>query len=154
MKTKHPGTRVTSSETIARQLRPNASGGAKLRYFFEEVIVCIEKEGNARDERIDLQTSIESGLDVSDRVREGERQLLNRCRSRLADVISADGNRVPVRNFLLAVTEDIGDKAQRKLRRIDIQTPRDVLFQNVVLNGPVDDRRRDALLPGHGDIHR
>ena len=78
-------------------------------------------------------------------MREREGDLLDGGRAGLADVITADGNRVPVRHFTLAEGEDVGDDPQGGAGRIDVRAARDVLLQNVVLNRAGQLRGWDAL---------
>ena len=88
------------------------------------------------------------------RVREGERHLLHRRRSRFADVIAADRDRVPVRQLALAVGEDVGDDAQRLTRRVDIGAARHVLLEDVVLHRAGDAARGHALALRDRDVER
>ena len=87
-------------------------------------------------------------LHVRDPVRERERDLLRGRRPRLAHVIAADRDRVPLRDPLAAVREQVGDDPHRRLRRVDVRAARGVLLQEVVLDGAADLRRVDALLLG------
>ena len=62
----------------------------------------------------------ERGLDVGDAVGERERDLLDRGRARLADVVARDRDRVPLRHVLRAVREGVGDEPHRGPRRVDV----------------------------------
>ena len=119
--------------------RPQPPRGAELRDLLEEVVVRVEEEREPRPERVDVEAGVARRLHVGDRVGERERHFLHRRRARLANVVAADRDRVPLRHFALAEREDVGDDAQRRLRRIDVGAARDVLLQDVVL-----DRARTA----------
>ena len=57
--------------------------------------VRVEEERQPRSEVVDREPAAESRLDVGDRVREREGDLLDRRRSGLADVVAGDRDRVP-----------------------------------------------------------
>src|SRR6476660_9572713 len=99
-------------EPVPHDPGPDASRSPEFCNFFEKAVMGIEKEGNSRGKRVDIQAGFESGFDVRKRIRESERQFLNSRRACFADVISADRNRVPVRNLMFAVAKDIGDQAK------------------------------------------
>src|SRR5215813_7019826 len=90
MESKHPRPRIFCAKAISHQLCPNATRRTEFGDFFEEVIVRVKEKGNSRCERINIKAPIQRGLHVRDRVRECERELLNRGRATFADVISAD----------------------------------------------------------------
>ncbi len=102
-----------------------------------------QKKRQPRRELVDVEARIDRSLHVRDRVRQRERDLLRRRRTRLADVVARDRDRVPARHVLRAVREDVGDDAHRLARRIHVRAAGDVLLEQVVL-----DRARD-LLGGH-----
>ena len=79
---------------------------------------------------------------------ERERELLHRRRARLADVVAADRDRVPVRDPLGAVREQVRRQPHRGPRREDVVPARDVLLEDVVLDGAAERSRRHALLLG------
>jgi hypothetical protein len=49
----HPGARVLGAELVAHDVRPNAAGGAEFGDFFEEIVMRVEEEGEARSEVVD-----------------------------------------------------------------------------------------------------
>ena len=91
---------------------------------------------------------VDRGLHVGDAVGERERDLLHGRRAGLTDVVAGDRDRVPLRDALAAVGEDVGDEPHRRTRRVDVRAAGDVLLQQVVLDRAVDRRRRHALLLG------
>ena len=127
------------SRAISAQRRP---GGAELGDLLEEVRVRVEEEGEARREVVDREPARERRLDVGDRVREREGDLLDRRRAGLADVVAGDRDRVPARDLAAAELEDVGRELQRGARREDVGSARDVLLQEVVLD------RAGELVPG------
>ena len=114
----------------------------------------VEEERQPLAERVDVEAGVDGGLHVGDGVGERERHFLDRRRARLADVIAADRDRVPLRHVALAEREDVGDDAERRFRRVDVGAARDVLLQHVVLHGAGERRWRHALLLRDGDVQR
>ena len=87
------------------------------------------------------------GREVLEPVREREGDLLHGRRARLADVVARDRDRVPARDVLLAEREDVGDEAQRRLRRERVRPPRRVFLEDVVLDRPRERRPRRCRGP-------
>jgi hypothetical protein len=147
-------TRVGGAEAIAHDPRPQPACGAELRDLFEEVVVRVEEERQALAEGVRLQTAVDARLHVGNAVRERERHLLHGRRSRLADVIAADRNRVPLRRLALAERDDVRGDTQRRTRRVDIRAARDVLLEDVVLNRARHLPRVATLPARHRDVER
>jgi len=145
----HHRPRVLRTEPLAHDPCPEPTRGAELRHLLEEVHVAGEEEGQARGEVIDAQAGVDRRLHVRDAVREGECDLLCRRRPRLAHVVAADRDRVPLRDPLAAVREQVRDQSHRRRRRIDVRPARRVFLQQVVLDGPGQLRRLDTLLLPH-----
>ena len=134
--------------------RPDPPGGAVLGDLLEEVAVRVEEERHARHERVDVEPGVDAPLHVLDAVAQRERQLLERRRARLADVVAAHRDRVPPRHFVGAEREDVGDEPHRRARREDVLLLRDELLEDVVLNRARQRRPVGALLLGHDQVHR
>ena len=64
-------------------------------------------------------------------------------------MIPRDRNRVPFRDLVAAVGENVGDQPQGLRGRVDIGATRDVFLEHVVLNRPVERSCGDPLLLGH-----
>ncbi len=126
--------RVRRAEPLAHDARPDAPRRPELRDLLEEVVVRVEEEGQARAEVVGRQTGRDRGVAVGDAVRDRERELLHRGRARLADVVAGDRDRVPRRDALRAVREEIGREPHRRARREDVVPARDVLLEDVVLH--------------------
>src|SRR5207237_268072 len=86
-------------KALAHDTRPQTPRGAKLGYFFQKVVMRVEEKRDPRREFVDFQACLACRFDISNRVGDGERDFLNGSGARLANVIPADRNRVPVGNF-------------------------------------------------------
>jgi hypothetical protein len=62
--------------------------------------VRVEEERDLRHERVDVEPGVDAPLHVLEAVAQRERELLQRGRARLADVVAADRDRVPARHFV------------------------------------------------------
>ena len=82
---------------------------------------------------------------VRDAVRDRERELLHRGRAGLADVVAGDRDRVPRRDPLGAVREQVRRQPHRRPRREDVVPARDVLLEDVVLHRAAQRGAGDAL---------
>ena len=146
--------RVGRAEPLFHDPRPQPPRRAELRDLLEEVVVGVEEERQPLAERIDVEARAARRLHIGDRIRERERHLLDRRRSRFADVIPADRNRVPLRHLSLAEREDVRHDPERRLRRIDVGAARDVFLEDVVLNRSRERLRRHALPLADRDVQR
>jgi hypothetical protein len=97
----------------------------------------VEEERKAR-RRIQSTSSpaVDAVLDSTHAVAQRERQLLGCGRSRFADVVTADRDRVPPRHMLGAKGEHVGNQAHGRSGRVDVFLLRDEFLQDVVLNRP------------------
>src|ERR1700676_901661 len=84
-------------EAIFHHAIPNLARGAVLGDLLEEVVVRVEEKTQARAEVVDIKPTTARPLDIFDAVVERERQFLERGGAGLANVISADRNRVEAR---------------------------------------------------------
>ena len=114
--------------------RPQPPRRAELRHLLEEVVVRVEEEGEPRAELVRREARRDRRLAVGDAVREREGELLHRGRAGLADVVPGDRDRVPARQPLGAVGEEVGRQPHRRPRREDVVPARDVLLEDVVLD--------------------
>jgi hypothetical protein len=108
--------------------------------------VAVEEEGQARREVVHREAGVERRLHVGHAVGQRERDLLHGRAALLAEVVAGDRDRVPARDLLAAVREQVGREPHRGLRRVDEVPPRDVLLEDVVLDGAAQLLGRDALL--------
>ena len=151
---KHCGARIPALESLGHDLVPDLAGCTVLRDFFKQIVVCIEKERQPRRKFVDIQTGTARPLDVFDAVIQGEGEFLKRCRAGFANVISADRDRIPLRNVFRSKLECIDDELHRWLGREDVRLLRDVFLQNVVLNRTAQLVPLHALLFCNDQIHR
>ena len=133
---------------------PDAARRAELRDLLEEIIVRVEEERDLAGDLLDRKRGGARGLEIGDAVREGEGDLLHRRRAGLADVVPADADRVPARQLVPAVGEQIRGDAQGGLRREDVGAARDVFLQDVVLHGPRQRLERNLLLSRDRHVQR
>ena len=153
VETQLPRTLVLRTEAIPHQPGPDFPCRAELGDLLEEVAVYVEKKAQPGNEAIDLQAALDSPLYVFDSGSEGEDQLLQGRRARLANVIAADRDRVELRSVRGAELQRIDDQTHRRTRRVDVLLLRHILFENVVLDRPRKPRPISALLLGHDEIH-
>ena len=146
--------RIGRMKTVFHDPRPQPPGRAELRDFLEKIVVGVEEEREPLAELIDVEPRVDRRLHVRDGVCEGERHFLYGGRTGLADVITADRDRVPVRQLAFAERENVGHDPKRRTRRIDVRAARDVLLQDVVLDRARKSRQPDALSLGDGDVQR
>src|SRR6185369_2378328 len=123
------------AEALAHDARPQAPRRADLGDLFEEVVVDVEEERQARSEVVRVKPALDGRVDVTDPVGERERELLDRRRAGFADMVAADRYRMPLRRFLHAELDHVGHDPQRRLGRTDPFLLRDELLEHVVLDG-------------------
>ena len=84
--------------------------------------------------------------------REGIGDLLDGRRSSFLQVVGADVDRVPPRHVPDRVADEVDSAAQARARREDVGAAGEVFLDEVVLCGPGEKRRRDAMLLGVGHV--
>ena len=147
-------TRVGRAEAVAHDVRPQPPRRAELGDLLEKVVVAVEEERKALSQTVDVEPGVDGGLHVGDGVGKREGDLLRGCRPGFADVVPADRDRVPLRQFTLAEREDVGDDPQRRGWRVDVGPAREVLLQDVVLDRAAQRRQRDGLAPRDRCVER
>src|SRR5437867_4612124 len=121
------------SKTSFHDLRIHSARSPKLRYFFKEVRLRYKEKCEAGSEVIDVNAGFRNGLCDSNRVGHRERDLLNRGRSGLVDVITTEIDWVVARQVPGTVHNEIAHDANR---RTDWKNPfllGDVLLKDVSL---------------------
>ena len=136
------------------QLAPQQPAGPEFGDLHEEVHPDTPEERQPGGERIDVQTGVQSRLEVVDAVGQGVGELEIRCGSGFLDVVARDRNGIELRHVRAGVGEDIGDDPHRRLRRIDVGIADHELLEDVVLDGPGEFLRRHALLLGGNHVQR
>ena len=134
------------------QLRPQHARGALLRHLHEEVHAGVPEERQPRREAVDVEAGGDAGAHIFDAVGERVGELEVAGRACLLHVIAGDRDRVELRHVLGGVGEDVGDDAQRRLRRIDVGVAHHELFEDVVLDRAGELFRRHALFLGGDDV--
>ena len=135
-------------------LGPQHARGAQLGDLHEVVHADRPEEAEARREVVDVQPRSDAGADVFQAVRQRVAQFDVRGRARFLHVVAADRDAVELRHLRRAVAEDVADDLHRRRRRIDIGIADHELFQNVVLNGPAQLLRGNALLLRRHNVER
>src|SRR5260370_35824772 len=97
MKAELPRAVILRAIALAHPARPDPASGAELRDLLEEVDVGVEEERQARCEVIDAHPSFDARVDVCHSIGERERELLCGGRTRPAEVVARDGDRVALR---------------------------------------------------------
>ena len=148
-----PGAWVAGAKRLAHLPRPDAARRTELGNLLKEVVMAVEEEAKARGEVVYVQAACDGPAHVLQAIAQGEGQLLRRRRSRLADVVAADGDGVPQGHLARAELDRVGDEAHRRLWREDVLFLGDVLLENVVLQRSPELRARHALFLCGGNIH-
>ena len=138
---------------VADPARPDPSAGTELGDLLEEVEVAVEEEAQPRRERVDVQPAREPELDVAEPVGQRERELLRGRRAGLADVVARDAQRLVRRDLLDAVLHQVTDQLEVRLRAEQPFLLRDVLLEDVGLQGAVELAGVDARPLGSDEHH-
>ncbi len=127
---------------LRHQPRPEETRGAQLRDLHEEIHADAEEERKPRREIVDGETLGQRGAHISKAVGERESELLHAGRAGFLHVIAGDRDRIEARHALGREIDDVGDDPHRRLGRIDVGVPHHELFEDVVLDGAGELRRR------------
>jgi hypothetical protein len=116
--------------------------------------VCASKKKlSPGGEGIHVEPAGEAQLDVAETVGERVRQLLRGRRAGLPDVVAADRQRLVSRDLAGAVLHQVADEAQMRLGGEQPLLLRDVLLEDVGLQGPVESAEVGALPLGGDQVH-
>ena len=154
MEAEFHGLVLLRAEAVAHDLRPDAAGCTILRDFFEHVVVRVPEEGETARKVVDVESRLDGGIDVGDAVGNRKGDFLGSRRAGFADMVARDGNGVPLRYVLRAVSEDVGDEAHGRARREDVGAASRILLEDIILNRARELVCGHALLLGNGDVHR
>ena len=149
-----PRARILRAVLLPHLPRPDPPRRAVLRDLLEEVEVRVEEEGEPRRERVDVEAALEARLHEREAVGERERELLRRVRAGLADVVAGDRDRVHERQPLGAPLDHVHDEPHRRRGREDPLLLRDVLLEDVRLDGAAEPLERNALLLADARVER
>ncbi len=109
----------------------------------------VPEERKPRRELVDVEPRLLRRPHVRQAVGERERHLLGGRGAGLANVVAADRDRVPRRQLVAAVREEVGDQPHRRLRRVDVGAAGRVLLEDVVLDRAPDQPGGHALFLRH-----
>src|SRR5919112_859889 len=110
--------------------------------------VCVWKRSLSDRESVDREPGVDRRLHVGDPAAQRESDLLHRRGPLLAEVVAGDRDRVPPRDVLLAIGEQVRREPHARLGREDEVPARDVLLEDVVLHGAAQLCGLHALLFG------
>ena len=128
MEAHQPRARILCAEAVPHQSIPNLACSPVLRDLLEEIIVRVEKEAQPWPKLIHFQTPPPRPLHVLHAVIDRECEFLQGGRARLADVVSADGDRVKPRSEFRSELERVHHQTHAGCRRVDVFLLCDVLL--------------------------
>src|SRR5262245_4170958 len=120
--------RPCTSPAPTPRARPHPAGGAELRHLGQEVHRRGQEREQSRRHHVDRHPASDHRVQVGDRVRERERDLVHRARSGLPDVVAAHCQRHPGRDLSAYVLDRVDGQVQRRLRREDLGAARGELL--------------------------
>ena len=136
MGAQHFGALIFGTKTI-HDAMPERTCGTQLRHFHEEVHADAEEEGKPTGKGIDVQAACHGTLHIFLAVCDGERQFLHRRRAGFMHMVAGNRNAVKLRHIRAGIGDDVRNDPHRRFGRIDVGVADHELFQNIVLNGPV-----------------
>ena len=136
------------------ELGPQQPCGPQLRNFHEEVHADAPEEAEARREVVDAHAGADAAAQVFQPVRQRVAELEVGRRPRFTHVVARDRDRVVARHLFGCELEDVADDPHGGLGRVDVGVADHELLEDVVLDGPGELGRCDALLLGGHDIER
>ncbi len=116
---------------------------------------CELKKNERRGAKlIHIHPALKAGFNIREAVGKREGQLLHGRGARLADVIPADRDGIPLRHLARAVLDHVGHDPHGRTGRIDPLFLGDVLFKDVRLDRPPELGRTCTFLFGDHNIER
>ena len=131
------GPLAASAVDVAQPPGPDPPGGAELGDLLEKIDVRVEEEGQPGRELIHVQAAGQAEFHVAEPVGQREGQFLGGRRARLPDVVAGHRQRLVPGDVLAAVLHQVADEAQVRARLEQPLLLRDVLLEDVGLQGPV-----------------
>ena len=154
MEAQQPRARIFGPKFLFHHPGPNSTGGAVFGNLFKEIVVSVEEEAEAGGKVVHVQPALDAPLDVFDAVDQGEGQLLRGSAARFPDVVAADADGIPAREFFGPKFDGVRHQAHTRFGREDVFFLSDVFFEDVVLDGAAQLAAGDAAIVGHGNVHR
>src|SRR5690242_15576980 len=110
MEAEHHGLGFARPKPLFNYMRPQSPRGPVLGDLLQEIAVPVEEKGQPGGELVDILSPVQHFLRIGDAISQRERNLLYGSRTRLPDVVPADGNWVPTRHIARAVHDDIANQ--------------------------------------------
>ncbi len=134
---------------------PQQTRGAQLGGLHKEIHADGKEEGQAPCELVHVHPRLDRGAHVFLAVGKGIGQFLHQVRPGLLHVIARDRDRIEFRHLGAGVFNDVRNDPHRRFRRINIGVSDHEFLEDVVLNGPRQQRLIVALfLAGHNEIRK
>jgi len=114
--------------------------------------VRIEKEGQLRRKFIHVHTGFFRCIYISNGIGKRKSNLLRCCGACFTNVISRYADRIPIWDFSLAIAHGICYQPHAGRGWENISSTRDILFQNIILDGTTQFSGSHALLFRDGDV--
>src|SRR5207237_4769160 len=118
----------------------------------KQVIMTVEEEGELPCKFINVQSSIDGSLDITNGIGECKGYFLHCCRACLTNMIATDADGVPLGQVFGAIAKQIGDDAHRVLWRVNIRAASSIFLEDVVLYGAGELAYIGSLFFGDRDI--
>ena len=140
---------VLDAVALAGDLVPQPHEGAHLAHLLDEPHAGVDEEGDPADDLGEVLgrdlAGVPDGVEHRDRRAQRVGELLRRRRAGLLQVVAADVDRVPLRDLVDGVGDQVGDQPQRVLGREDVGPAGEVLLDDVVLGGAGELVRRPRV---------
>ncbi len=144
---------LASSITFSKITGPQLTGGAEFRYLLPEIPKDIDVKRKPPDKIVYIVSPPQDFIDISVGNLDGIGDFLNRCRSRLADVVAADADWIRPRHFLHGVFNGVPNETDSGFNRKYPSSTADHLFKNVILGSRADFCPLKTVLLGNCLIH-
>src|SRR6266487_629458 len=127
METKHHSFFIGCSQ-ILHHFCPHFPCCTKLRHFFKQIIVCIEKERESFSKNIYIQPFFQGCFYISLSVAKCESNFLHRSTTSFTNMIPGNRNGIPFRKFVAAPFKNISNDAHRRFWWINVSSSCGVFF--------------------------
>src|SRR6266571_388194 len=144
---------VLCAVAFAHQFGPQAPTGTEFSNFFKEVIMYIEEERETRREFINLQTTLESSIDVCKTISYSESEFLDGGCPCLANMITTYANGIPARHVTRTKFDCVRHQAHGWLWWKEEFFLCAVFLEDIVLQRATQLFHGKATLLGVDDIH-
>ena len=143
---------------LAADLVPELGHRAHLAHLLQEADARVQEEGDAahdaRERRNGNVAARLHGVEHGHRRRHRVGDLLHGRRAGLLEMVGADVDRIPFRERVDAVGHHVADQPHGRARREDVGAAREVLLDDVVLGGALQELGIGALALGHRHVER